>query len=73
MMETLHFIHGIFIKEMELPKYGCDSCFLRTGNYCGRLEKDESVVEYARKNKRHPNCPLIVAQILDPHYYGEES
>ena len=54
----------ILIKGMEMPKYGCDNCFLRTGNYCGRIEKDESVVEYARKNERHPDCPLIPVQ---PH------
>lgn len=50
---------GIYIKGMEMPKYGCDNCFLRTGNYCGRIEKDESVVEYVRKNERHPDCPLV--------------
>lgn len=50
---------SILIKGMEMPKYGCDNCFLRTGNYCGRIEKGESVIEYARKNERHPNCPLI--------------
>ena len=50
---------SILIKGMEMPKYGCDNCFLRTGNYCGRIEKDEAVVEYARKNERHPDCPLV--------------
>ena len=50
---------SVYIKGMEMPKYGCDHCFLRTGNYCGRIEKDESVVEYARKNERHPDCPLV--------------
>lgn len=50
---------SILIKGMEMPKYGCDHCFLRTGNYCGRIEKDESVVEYAIKNERHPDCPLV--------------
>jgi hypothetical protein len=49
---------------MDMPKYGCDHCFLRTGNYCGRIEKDESVVEYARKNERHPDCPLL---LIPPH------
>lgn len=59
-------VRGIFIKHMEMPKHGCDHCFLRTGNYCGRIEKDESVVEYARKNERHPDCPLsAVLQIGD--------
>lgn len=50
---------GLYIKGMEMPKYGCDHCFLRTGNYCGRIEKNESVVEYARKSERHPDCPLV--------------
>ena len=50
---------GIYIPDMEMPKYGCDNCFLRTGNYCGRIEKDERVVEYARKNERNPDCPLV--------------
>ena len=50
---------SVLIKGMEMPKYGCDHCFLRTGNYCGRIEKDEAVVEYARKNERHPDCPLV--------------
>ena len=50
---------GVYIKGMEMPKHGCDHCFLRTGNYCGRIEKDESVVEYARRNERHPDCPLV--------------
>ena len=49
----------ILIRGMEMPKYGCDHCFLRTGNYCGRIEKNEGVVEYARKSERHPDCPLI--------------
>ena len=56
---------SILIKGMEMPKYGCDHCFLRTGNYCGRIEKDESVVEYARKNERHPDCPLV--PVPTPH------
>lgn len=50
---------GLYIKNMEMPKYGCDHCFLRTGNYCGRIEKNEPVVEYARKSERHPDCPLV--------------
>ena len=50
---------SVLIRGMDMPKYGCDHCFLRTGNYCGRIEKDESVVEYARKNERHPDCPLV--------------
>lgn len=50
---------SLLIKGMEMPKYGCDHCFLRTGNYCGMIEKDEAVVEYARKNERHPDCPLV--------------
>lgn len=54
----------IIIRGMEMPKYGCDNCFLRTGNYCGRIDKDESVVEYARKSERHPDCPLVE---LPPH------
>lgn len=54
----------VLIKGMEMPKYGCDHCFLRTGNYCSRIDKDESVVEYARKSERHPDCPLFE---LSPH------
>lgn len=50
---------GIYIPGMGMPKYGCLTCFLRTERYCGIIEKDESVVEYARKNERHPDCPLI--------------
>ena len=50
---------GVYIKGMKMPKYGCDNCFLRTGNYCGRIEKDERVVECARKNERNHDCPLI--------------
>lgn len=50
---------GLLIKGMEMPKHGCDHCFLRTGNYCGRIKKDEPVVEYARKSERHPDCPLV--------------
>ena len=50
---------SILIKGMEMPKYGCDHCFLRTGNYCGKIEKDEAVVEYAKKSERHPDCPLV--------------
>ena len=50
---------GVYVKGMEMPKNGCDHCFLRTGNYCGRVEKDEAVVEYARKNERHSDCPLV--------------
>lgn len=48
----------IIIHGMEMPKYGCSHCFLRTGNYCSRIDKDESVVEYAIKSERHPDCPL---------------
>ena len=48
---------SVFIKGMDMPKRGCDHCFLRTGNYCSRLT--ESVVEYAVKEERHPNCPLV--------------
>jgi hypothetical protein len=50
---------SILIKDMEMPKYGCDHCFLRTGNYCGMIEKNEIVVEYAKKSERHPDCPLV--------------
>lgn len=50
---------SVLIKGMEMPKHGCDHCFLRTGNYCGRIEKDESMVEYAIRNERHPDCPLV--------------
>lgn len=50
---------SVLIKGMEMPQYGCDHCFLRTGNYCGKIEKDEAVVEYAKKSERHPDCPLV--------------
>lgn len=49
---------SILIRGMDMPKQGCDHCFLRTGNYCSRIA-DESVVEYAIKEERHPNCPLV--------------
>lgn len=49
----------IIIRGMEMPEHGCSHCFLRDGNYCSRMDKDESVVEYARKSERHPDCPLV--------------
>lgn len=49
----------LLIRGGKLPKYGCAYCFLRTGNYCGELSTDESVVPYSRKFERHPDCPLV--------------
>ena len=52
---------GVYIKGMDMPKRGCDHCFLRAGNYCSRLAENESVIEYAVKEERHPDCPLTEA------------
>ena len=49
---------SVTIKGMSMPEKGCDHCFLREGNLCARLSDSESVVEYAQKEQRHPNCPL---------------
>ena len=56
---------SVLIKKMDMPKRGCDHCFLRTGNYCLRLAGNESVIAYAVKEERHPNCPLV--EIHTPH------
>jgi hypothetical protein len=54
---------GVYIKGMDMPKQGCFRCFLRAGNYCSRLP--ETVIEYAVKDERHPNCPLV--EVQTPH------
>ena len=56
---------SVLIKGMDMPKRGCDHCFLRTGNYCSRLAENESVIKYAVKEERHPNCPLV--ELPTPH------
>lgn len=50
---------SLLIKGMDMPKRGCDHCFLRAGNYCSRLAENESVIKYAVKEERHPNCPIV--------------
>lgn len=50
---------SILIKGMEIPENGCDHCFLRLGNYCRQIPTDESMIPYAEKGARHPDCPLV--------------
>ena len=50
---------SILIKGMKMPENGCDHCFLRLGNYCRQIPTDASMVQYAEKSTRHPDCPLV--------------
>lgn len=62
---------SVLIKGMDMPKNGCNNCFLRLGNYCRQIPTDESMIPYAEKGARHPDCPLVHVpphgRLIDAH------
>lgn len=52
---------GVYVKGMEIPKYGCRDCifvnFKWYGDVCPILKKE--VTENIARCGFHPNCPLV--------------
>ena len=48
---------GLYIPNRGLPKYGCDHCWFRSGNFC--ILTDDVVVEAANKGEIDKRCVLV--------------
>lgn len=51
--------HGLLIPDATLPRKGCYHCMFREGNLCRFLPASVPVVECAKRNERHKECPLV--------------
>lgn len=60
---------SVLVKGWSVPVNGCCGCHFRTGKYCGILDRNERVLEYAEKYTRPDNCPLV--EVSTPVKHGK--
>ena len=51
--------HGLLLPNVPMPAHGCNKCIFREGNLCRFLPASVPVVECAKRNERHKECPLV--------------